>query len=132
MLKQFFRDLPEPIFTNECYTTISHFVDWPANERLGKLKKLLNQNIPPENKALLNYLLKYLNLLMTYESENRMNSVNLAIVFAPNLIWTNDMSQETTETAKRSIIGINTFFEFLIVKYEELFFDDILENEGFL
>lgn len=130
LLKQFFRELPEPIFTNECYTTITNFINWTENERLSKLKKLLNENIPKENKELLNYLLRYLNLVMTYESINRMNSANLSIVFAPNLIWTTNLSQETTESAKKSIIGLNSFFEFLIVKYEDLFFDYILENEG--
>lgn len=132
MLKQFFRELPEPIFTNECYSTITSFINWPENERLNKLKNVLNENIPKENKELLNYLLKYLNLVMTYENDNRMHSANLSIVFAPNLIWTTDLSQETTESAKKSIVAINSFFEYLIVKYEELFFDDILENQGLL
>lgn len=134
LLKKFFRELPEPIFTNNCYTTITNFIDWSENQRLNILKELLNENIPKENKALLNYLLKYLNLVMTYESDNRMNSANLSIVFAPNLIWTTKSQdlQETTESAKKSIIGINTFFEYLIVNYENLFFDDILENEGLL
>ncbi|KAH8802840.1 hypothetical protein F5884DRAFT_887545 [Xylogone sp. PMI_703] len=89
LLKQFFRDLPDPLMTREHY---SAFIEAAKNEddivRRDSLHAIIN-SLPDPNYATLRALTLHLNRVQQNSSVNRMNSSNLAIVFGPTLMGAN-------------------------------------------
>jgi hypothetical protein len=82
LLKQFFRDLPEPLFTSRAYDA---FIDAARVEDEGARRDALHQQIndlPDPNYATLRALVLHLHRVMQNEARNRMGNSNLAICFA--------------------------------------------------
>lgn len=105
LLKQFFRDLPDPLLTAEHYKSfieaasmyfeaesysITNF--WPENDddivRRDSLHAIIN-SLPDPNYATLRALTLHLNRVQENSPSNRMNASNLAIVFGPTLMGAN-------------------------------------------
>ncbi|KAL0488880.1 RhoGAP [Acrasis kona] len=86
LVKMWFRELSDPVLTFDHYDMFiaAHGVPDPVT-RLDVIKKVLTF-LPTQNKEVLRILCKFLNQLSSYQSENKMNSQNLSIVFAPNLL----------------------------------------------
>lgn len=86
LLKQFFRDLPDPLLTREYY---DNFIEAAKNEddvvRRDSLHATIN-NLPDPNYATLRALALHLHRVTENSSVNRMTSQNLAIVFGPTLM----------------------------------------------
>ena len=57
-----------------------------AEMRLQALEKMLEM-LPVSNRANLRYLIKFLYRLASKQEVNKMTPQNIAIVFAPNLLW---------------------------------------------
>ncbi|RKF74614.1 RHO GTPase-activating protein RGD1 [Golovinomyces cichoracearum] len=109
LLKQFFRDLPDPLLTSEHYyslieaasentqTYIKHKTTdkMAENEdniiRRDSLHAIIN-SLPDPNYATLRALVLHLNRVQENSSTNRMNISNLAIVFGPTLMGANTES----------------------------------------
>lgn len=82
LLKQFFRDLPDPLFTNRGYNA---FIDAARIDDDGARRDALHQSIndlPDPNYATLRALVLHLHRVMQNEKRNRMGNSNLAICFA--------------------------------------------------
>lgn len=88
LLKQFIRDLPEPLLTREHYGAC---IEAAKNEdevvRRDSLHAIIN-SLPDPNYATLRALALHLHLVIDNAAVNRMNSQNLAIVFGPTLMGT--------------------------------------------
>ncbi|KAK3355254.1 hypothetical protein B0H65DRAFT_41108 [Neurospora tetraspora] len=88
LLKQFFRDLPDPLLTKEHYAS---FIEAAKNEdetvRRDSLHAIIN-SLPDPNYATLRALTLHLHRVIDNSSVNRMSSQNLAIVFGPTLMGT--------------------------------------------
>ncbi|KAF2834268.1 Rho GTPase-like protein activator [Patellaria atrata CBS 101060] len=86
LLKQFFRDLPDPLFTAEHYGA---FIDAARIDddtvRRDSLHAIINA-LPDPNYATLRALVLHLNRVAEHAERNRMNSGNLGICFAPTLM----------------------------------------------
>lgn len=89
-LKQYLRELPESLMTFELHH------DWieagstrDRDDRLQKLWTVVSQ-LPQANKNNLRYLVKFLGKIHQNSEVGKMNAHNLAIVMAPNLIWSID------------------------------------------
>jgi hypothetical protein len=98
ILKQFLRDLPEPLLTNELYPEIIAASSKPTMlsrraymlimaiaidddiSRRDSLHGLINR-LPDSNYATLRLLILHLNRVQEHSNMNRMNSGNLAICF---------------------------------------------------
>lgn len=82
LLKQFFRDLPEPLMTTEHY---GRFIDAARMEdttaRRDNIHAAINE-LPDPNYATLRALVLHLWRVQQHEYKNRMSSMNLAICFA--------------------------------------------------
>ncbi|CZS98218.1 related to GTPase-activating protein beta-chimerin [Rhynchosporium agropyri] len=89
LLKQFFRDLPDPLLTAEHYPG---FIEAAKNEddtvRRDSLHAIIN-SLPDPNYATLRALTLHLNRIQENSPVNRMNASNLAIVFGPTLMGAN-------------------------------------------
>ncbi|KAJ1335657.1 Rho GTPase-activating protein RGD1 [Microdochium nivale] len=88
LLKQFFRDLPDPLLTAEHYQNL---IEAAKHEddivRRDSLHAIIN-DMPDPNYATLRALMLHLHRVTEASSINRMNSQNLAIVFGPTLLGT--------------------------------------------
>ncbi|KIN07675.1 hypothetical protein OIDMADRAFT_186489 [Oidiodendron maius Zn] len=89
LLKQFFRELPDPLLTAEHYAS---FIEAARNEddivRRDSLHAIINA-LPDPNYATLRALTLHLNRVQENSFANRMNASNLAIVFGPTLMGAN-------------------------------------------
>ncbi|CAG9828799.1 unnamed protein product [Diabrotica balteata] len=78
LLKMFLRDLPEPIFTNDL---LIRFEEAGAILNLNtreKHLKILVENLPPQNKLLLSWLIVHLHNVSLNEKQNKMSKQNIA------------------------------------------------------
>ncbi|XP_071787693.1 rho GTPase-activating protein 7-like isoform X3 [Asterias amurensis] len=86
MLKQYFRDLPEPVVTTKLSDTfISVFTSgMPKDLRLSAIQAAV-MLMPDENREVLQSLLLFLSDIAEHSNENQMTAYNLAVCFAPSL-----------------------------------------------
>ncbi|KAK8230423.1 hypothetical protein HDK90DRAFT_417866 [Phyllosticta capitalensis] len=86
LLKQFFRELPDPLLTHEHY---QEFIEAAKIEddtvRRDSLHAVINA-LPDPNYATLRALVLHLNRVQERSTSNRMSSSNLAICFAPTIM----------------------------------------------
>ncbi|XP_063221745.1 ralA-binding protein 1 [Bacillus rossius redtenbacheri] len=86
LLKQFLRELPEPVLTNEL---LARFEEAAAvkevAQREAELKALVDQ-LPTCHRHLLAWLIAHLDRVTTYEKVNKMNAQNIAITLSPVLL----------------------------------------------
>jgi len=82
LLKQFFRDLPDPLFTHVGYSSFINAarID-DENARRDALHQSIN-DLPDPNYATLRALVLHLHRVMQNESRNRMGASNVALCFA--------------------------------------------------
>ncbi|KOS18161.1 RHO GTPase-activating protein RGD1 [Escovopsis weberi] len=88
LLKQFFRDLPDPLLTVEHHNS---FINAAKHEddvlRRDSLHAIIN-SLPDPNYATLRALMLHLHRVMDNSHVNRMNSHNLAVILGPTLMGT--------------------------------------------
>ncbi|GCC29532.1 stAR-related lipid transfer protein 8 isoform X2 [Chiloscyllium punctatum] len=95
MLKQYFRDLPEPIFTNKLTETFLQIYQYvPKDQRLQALQAAIVL-LPDENREVLQSLLYFLSDIASVQ-ENQMTAGNLAVCLAPSLFHLNVPKKETS------------------------------------
>ncbi|CAD0109512.1 unnamed protein product [Aureobasidium uvarum] len=86
LLKQFFRELPDPLLTRRSY---NNFIDAAriedATTRRDAVHSVINE-LPDPNYATLRALVLHLNRVQEHYAKNRMSTSNLAICFAPSLM----------------------------------------------
>ncbi|RHZ57634.1 putative Rho GTPase activator (Rgd1) [Aspergillus thermomutatus] len=86
LLKQFFRDLPDPLFTSRYYSDFVNAARIDDDiQRRDSLHALIN-NLPDAHYATLRALILHLNKVQEHYTNNRMNAGNIAICFGPTLM----------------------------------------------
>uniref|UniRef100_A0A8C5TG66 Rho-GAP domain-containing protein n=1 Tax=Malurus cyaneus samueli TaxID=2593467 RepID=A0A8C5TG66_9PASS len=99
LLKQFFRELPEPILPPHLQEGFF------KAQQLGNEKKsatvLLSCLMSDRTIAALRYFLNFLRSVSLRSNENRMDSSNLAVIFAPNLLHSNENEKMSASTEKK-------------------------------
>lgn len=97
VLKQYFRELPNPLFTYELH---SKYVDamkiTNSTEQLQTISQLI-QILPIENFNTLKFLMEHLHRVQQRSKENLMTSKNLAVIFGPTLLRHQDESRDLLE-----------------------------------
>ncbi|XP_077360690.1 stAR-related lipid transfer protein 13 isoform X2 [Festucalex cinctus] len=85
MLKQFFRDLPEPLLSNKLGETFLHIYQYvPKEQRLQAVRAAILL-MADENRQALQTLLYFLRDVAGQVDENQMTAANLAVCLAPSL-----------------------------------------------
>ncbi|XP_014105531.1 PREDICTED: rho GTPase-activating protein 11A isoform X1 [Pseudopodoces humilis] len=99
LLKQFFRELPEPILPPHLQEGLF------KAQQLGNETKtatvLLSCLMADRTIAALRYFFNFLRTVSLRSNENRMDSSNLAVIFAPNLLHSNENEKISTSTEKK-------------------------------
>ncbi|XP_009994933.1 PREDICTED: stAR-related lipid transfer protein 8 [Chaetura pelagica] len=107
LLKQYFRDLPEPIFTSKLTDTFLQIYQFvPKEQRLQAVQAAVVL-MPDENREVLQTLLYFLSDIASAE-ENQMTAGNLAVCLAPSIFHLNVSKKESTSPRvihKRGTMG---------------------------
>ncbi|XP_006874427.1 PREDICTED: stAR-related lipid transfer protein 13 [Chrysochloris asiatica] len=96
LVKQFFRDLPEPLFTNKLSNTFLHIYQYvPKEQRLQAVRAAVLL-LADENREALQTLLCFLSDVSNMVEENQMTAMNLAVCLAPSLFHLNLLKKESS------------------------------------
>lgn len=118
IIKKFLRELPEPLMTFNLYDIIIASTSIPDSaEKIKVVWYILRNELPDENFLLLKFLMEFLSEVMSHSSENKMTSMNLAIVFGPNLMWSKSQAASLDAMAQ-----VNSF-TLLLLENIRVFFE---------
>uniref|UniRef100_F7FZ90 Rho GTPase-activating protein 7 n=1 Tax=Monodelphis domestica TaxID=13616 RepID=F7FZ90_MONDO len=96
MLKQYFRDLPEPLMTHKLSETFLQIYQYvPKDQRLQAIQAAV-MLLPDENREVLQTLLYFLSEVTAAVKENQMTATNLAVCLAPSLFHLNTLKRENS------------------------------------
>ncbi|KAG8136811.1 putative StAR-related lipid transfer protein [Naja naja] len=95
MVKQFFRDLPEPLLTSKLGETFLHIYLYVPKEQQLRAVQAAIMLMSDENREVLQTLLCFLNDVTSVE-ENQMTSMNIAVCLAPSLFHLNIIKKESS------------------------------------
>ncbi|XP_038658485.1 rho GTPase-activating protein 6-like isoform X2 [Scyliorhinus canicula] len=135
LLKEFLRDIPDPLLTRELYTPFISTLLLEQDEQLSALQ-LLIYLLPPCNCDTLHRLMAFLAMVKNHAEDtldkdgqevtgNKMTSLNLATIFGPNLLHKQkcsdkEFSVQSSARAEESTAIINVVQK-VIENYETLF-----------
>lgn len=95
VLKKAFRDLGEPICTTQLYQMFLDCSKYEEiSERLNALKHTISL-LPERNKRILRKILTFLGEIVFHSNANKMNSLNLALVWGPAFFFLKNQSPES-------------------------------------
>ncbi|KAG8137363.1 hypothetical protein E2320_004604, partial [Naja naja] len=138
LLKEFLRDMPDPLLTRELYTPFINTLLMDPHEQLNTLQ-LLIYLLPPCNCDTLHRLLQFLATVASHAEDrkdedgqeipgNKMTSLNLATIFGPNLLHkqkTTDKEFTVQSTARaEESAAIIAVVQKMLENYEMLFMTD--------
>ncbi|KAI8988696.1 hypothetical protein BDB01DRAFT_842265 [Pilobolus umbonatus] len=119
-LKQFLRELPEPLLT---YTYYDDFINASASndydERVYLMKKVVKK-LPYPNYVLLKKIIEHLVNVTDFETTNHMYATNLAIVFGPTLLQPGP-GPASFATTMSNLGHHQNIVKYLILNYHYLF-----------
>ncbi|XP_061472780.1 rho GTPase-activating protein 7-like isoform X2 [Rhineura floridana] len=102
MVKQYFRDLPEPIFTSKLCESFLHIYQYlPKDQRFCAVQAAILL-LPDENREVLQTLLFFLRDVVAFVEENQMTPANIAVCLAPSLFHLNTLRRESSSSSRSS------------------------------
>ncbi|XP_068965342.1 rho GTPase-activating protein 44-like isoform X2 [Bombus flavifrons] len=120
-LKSYLRELPEPLLTYKLYPEWMAAAKITQNEtRLRALWEVLHK-LPAVNLENLRFLIKFLAVLTKNQDVNKMSPQNIAIVIAPNLIWS-PQEDANTMVMNMSTANNSSLIVDQLITYADWFF----------
>ncbi|XP_075255597.1 uncharacterized protein LOC142348215 isoform X2 [Convolutriloba macropyga] len=93
VLKQWLRQLDEPLIPMELYSQCIACVS--NNDVIGVVKLINSHQMFEPNKTVLRYLIAFLQIIVDESESNKMTSRNIALVIAPNCLWSESRDPQT-------------------------------------
>jgi len=139
VLKSFFRELAEPLLSYYLYDRFLMAADIQNYEiQMGYIRSLI-AHLPVSYQNLLDYLIQFLLRIVSKQNENRMNTQNISIVFAPNLLKSPPKNEDTISstlyahkiiseeelTELRNTTRVQGILDIILNNYEEIFKKEI-------
>ncbi|CAL1602400.1 unnamed protein product [Knipowitschia caucasica] len=130
LLKSLLGELPEPLLTHRHFHAHLKIADItlldeqgnktsvPNKERQLECLQLLFLLLPPTNRSLLKLLLDLLYHTAKLQDSNKMSTFNLALMFAPHVLWPRHMN---AMDLKDNLKKLNSSMAFLIKHSQKLF-----------
>lgn len=130
LLKSLLGELPEPLLTHRHFHAHLKIADMtlfdehgnktsaPNKERQIESLQLLFLLLPPTNRSLLKLLLDLLYHTAKLQDQNKMSTFNLALMFAPHVLWPKNMN---ANDLKDNLKKLNSSMAFLIKHSQKLF-----------
>ncbi|KAM6917552.1 rho GTPase-activating protein 11A isoform 3-T3 [Lycodopsis pacificus] len=115
LVKQFFRELPEPVLPTELQEAFLKAQQLPAEEDRTAATMLLSCVLPDRNLTVLHYFFDFLHNVSRRSAENKMDSSNLSVILAPNILHAGDgtekMNANTEKRLKLQAAILHSFIE---------------------
>ncbi|KAL2790324.1 ARHGAP11A-SCG5 protein [Daubentonia madagascariensis] len=115
LLKQFFRELPKPILPADLHEALFKAQQLGSEEK-NKATLLLSCLMGDHTVNILRYFFNFLRNVSLRSSENKMDSSNLAVIFAPNLLQTSEghekISANTEKKLRLQAAVVQTFIDY--------------------
>uniref|UniRef100_A0A8D2L7M1 Rho-GAP domain-containing protein n=1 Tax=Varanus komodoensis TaxID=61221 RepID=A0A8D2L7M1_VARKO len=100
LLKQFFRELPEPILPSDLQEALIKAQQLDS-EKKKSATLLLSCLVNDKTTDALRYFFKFLKKVSLRSVENKMDSSNLAVIFAPNLLQSSETDKMSAHTERK-------------------------------
>ena len=114
LLKQYLRELPEPLCTTQLYKPFLEFIRVGADKREVSAIRELLLKLPSENYYLFREYIMLCSDVITHQSHNKMSASNMGTVMAPNIFPCGDFSMEEMKLTS-DLLG------YLSNNYKEIF-----------
>ncbi|XP_071362144.1 rho GTPase-activating protein 7 isoform X2 [Trachinotus anak] len=98
MVKQYFRDLPEPIFTSKLCESFLHIYQYFPKDQQQVAAQAAILLLPDENREALRTLLFFLRDVVACVDENQMTPTNIAVCLAPSLFHLNILKRDANKS----------------------------------
>merc|ERR1712137_1451582 len=118
LLKQFLRDLPEPLLTFELYSDFIKANNIESDTELVDQLRAIIAKLPAANRLLLKRLLCLLGKIADHSDVNKMGPTNLSTVIGPNILYDRQINPLTMV---EDMENANSIIVTLISKYHEIF-----------
>ncbi|XP_021097538.1 rho GTPase-activating protein 11A isoform X2 [Heterocephalus glaber] len=102
LLKQFFRELPEPILPADLHEALFKAQQLGSEEK-NTATLLLSCLIADHTVHILRYFFNFLRNVSLRSSKNKMDSSNLAVIFAPNLLHTSEGHEKISANTEKKL-----------------------------
>lgn len=88
ILKLYLRELPEALFTDQLYPSLSEAFNQSNGNYTRRIELLKGcfEKLPQQNKIIIKFILDHLIRVHKHEDDNKMSLHNLATVFGPTLL----------------------------------------------
>ncbi|KAI1470975.1 RhoGAP-domain-containing protein [Daldinia caldariorum] len=103
VLKQYFRKLPTPLLTFDVYDRILETNSLASDEEKCTHLQSVFQQLPPQHKDCLEFLMFHLHRVAERERDNLMTPKNLAVVFAPTIMRDHNIEREMTDMHAKNL-----------------------------
>ncbi|XP_018084089.1 rho GTPase activating protein 11A, gene 1 L homeolog isoform X2 [Xenopus laevis] len=103
ILKQFFRELPEPLLPTDLQDAFYKAQSLSTDSERISATMLITCLIPEKNVHVLRYFFSFLHAVALRCDANKMNSSNLAVIFAPNLLQSNDDGEKISPSTEKRL-----------------------------
>ncbi|XP_051264153.1 neuroendocrine protein 7B2 [Dicentrarchus labrax] len=111
LIKQFCRELPEPLFPTELHAALLKAQALPTLQDKTSALQLLSCLLPARNSSCLHYLFDFLSKVSHRCTENLMTSSNIATVFAPCLLPPPNKAEMSEGRLELRFLVLRTFIE---------------------
>ncbi|XP_045176312.2 uncharacterized protein LOC123536882 [Mercenaria mercenaria] len=118
LVKQFFRELPEPLFTSTYHDTFVRCHQIEDQEISTRAILLLCLLLPAEHISTLQFIMRLLAKVTQHADSNKMDSTNLAVVIAPNIMHVNSKT-ETMKSCEEKLLQVQTSVVELLIQHAE-------------
>ncbi|KAL9539093.1 hypothetical protein MBANPS3_010475 [Mucor bainieri] len=116
VLKQYFRDLPNPLLTCEHYDSFIQVATLDHNQKKMEAFSTILHQLPKAHYDTIALLFHHLTKVYQQSDANRMSVKNLAMVFAPTLMRHTDASRDFLDISYK-----NATIEYILLHTVELF-----------
>lgn len=121
LLKQFLRELPEPLLTSRLQDAFLNCYDLTTPSKCIDAILLLCHLLPSHNLSVLRYICAFLHRVVDRSVHNKMDAANVAICLAPNIFRASSASTVTgSDVAKSMLTGQAGVVELLIDHADEI------------
>ncbi|XP_068199375.1 rho GTPase-activating protein 11A-like [Antennarius striatus] len=111
LIKQFCRELPEPLLPSELHAALLKAQTLSSPDDRTSALQLLSCLLPARNSSCLHYLFDFLSKISQRCADNLMTTSNIAIVFAPCLLPPPNKAEMSEERLELRVLVLRAFIE---------------------
>jgi len=119
LLKQFLRELPEPLLTGHLQDAFLNCYDIAPPPKRAAAVLLLCHLLPKHSLSTLRYICAFLRRVVSRSVHNKMDAANVAICLAPNIFHASSASAVTVSDATKSMLTAQTGVVELLIDHAD-------------